>query len=654
MTTTLPYGSWPSPITPERIVAGAATPTETWADEGDIWWSESRPDEAGRIQVVRFADGQRLDMLPDGFNARTRVHEYGGGAWWVDRGVLFFSNWEDQRIYRIVKGAHPEPITPEPPQPAAWRYADGRVTADGTLMFCVREDHTGEGEARNEIVVLPTDGSAAPTVVASGRDFVSDPRPSPDGFRLAWITWDHPNMPWDTTELWHGSIERDASSVSVTSQERLAGGSDESVVQPRWGPDNDLFVISDRTNWWNIYAVEDVDVLRPVHVVDAEVAPPQWVFGRPSYTIGTDGALISTWAEGESARLLRVERSGASQVFDVARVGLSSLRSNGSDVVAIVTSVDREPEIVSYSFTDDHVDETVIGASRDLDLDPEMISRAEAISFPSKNGRVAHAFYYAPKHADVEGPTDELPPLIVMSHGGPTSHVSRSFNLSIQFWTSRGIAVVDVNYGGSTGYGRKYRQLLNGNWGIVDVEDCCAAADYLVDEGLVDPDRLAIRGGSAGGYTTLAALAFTDTFGAGANLYGVSDIAALAADTHKFESRYESSLVGPWPEAEDLYRERSPINHLEGFNCPLITFQGLEDVVVPPAQSKEIMKTLEERGIPNAYLEFEGEQHGFRRAENIITVFNSELSFYGQVFGFEPAGDIEPVEISHADVLGPG
>ncbi|KAA3641075.1 MAG: S9 family peptidase [Armatimonadetes bacterium] len=654
MTTTLPYGSWPSPITPELIVEGAATPTETWADDGDIWWSESRPDEAGRIQIVRFRDGQRLDMLPDGFNARTRVHEYGGGAWWVDRGVLFFSNWEDQRIYRIVDGSPPEPITPEPPQPAAWRYADGGVTPDGALMFCVREDHTGEGEARNEIVVLPTDGSSEPTVVVSGRDFVSDPRPSPDGSTLAWITWDHPNMPWDTTELWRGPIERNGMSVSVTSQERLAGGSDESVVQPRWGPNNDLFVVSDRTNWWNIYAVSDVDALTPVYPVDAEVAPPQWIFGRPSYTFGADGALFSTWNEGTTTNVLRVDASKNSRVFDIPRAGLSSLRGLGNGFAAIATSVDREPEVVSYSFTDDSAAETVVKASRNLGLDSAMISQAEAISYPSAGGRTSHAFYYPPTNSDVAGPDDEKPPLLVMSHGGPTSAVSGSFNPSIQFWTSRGIAVVDVNYGGSTGYGRAYRELLYGNWGIVDVEDCCAAADYLVDKGLADPDRLAIRGGSAGGYTTLAALAFKDTFAAGGNLFGVSDIAALAEDTHKFESRYEAQLVGPWPEAADLYRERSPINHLDGFNCPLITFQGLEDVVVPPAQSREIMKALEERGIPNAYIEFEGEQHGFRRAENIITVFNSELSFYGQVFGFEPAGDIEPVEISHADALGSG
>ncbi len=651
MKTTLPYGTWPSPITPELIVKGSATPNEAWTDKGDIWWSESRPDEAGRIQVVRFSGGIKRDMLPEGYSARTRVHEYGGGAWWVDRGVLFFSNWEDQRIYRIVDGAPPQPITPEPTQPAGWRYADGRVTADGTLMFCVREDHTGEGEARNEIVVLPTDRSSEPIVVVSGRDFVSDPRPSPDGSTLAWIAWDHPNMPWDTTELWHGSIKRDAPSVSIESQERLAGEDSESVVQPLWGPNNDLYVISDRTNWWNIYAVRDVDDLTPLHPVEAEVAPPQWIFGRPSYTFATDGTLFSTWTEGTTTKVLRVDPNKDSRVFDIPRAGLSSLRGLGSGFAAIATSVDHEPEVVSYWFADDTVSETVVGASRDLGLDPAIISRAEAISYPSEDGRTSHAFYYPPTNSDVVGLDDEEPPLLVMSHGGPTSAVSGSFNPAIQFWTSRGIGVVDVNYGGSTGYGRAYRELLYGNWGIVDVEDCCAAADYLVSRGLADPDRLAIRGGSAGGYTTLAALAFKDTFGAGGNLFGVSDIAALAEDTHKFESRYEAQLVGPWPEAADLYRERSPINHLDGFNCPLITFQGLEDVVVPPAQSKAIMDALEERGIPNAYLEFEGEQHGFRRAENIITVFNAELSFYGQVFGFEPAGDIAPVVISHADAL---
>lgn len=653
MTTTLPYGAWPSPITPERIVDGAATPTETWTDGGEIWWSESRPAEAGRIQIVRFSNGETHDMLPDGFSARTRVHEYGGGAWWVDRSVLFFVNWDDQRIHRIVDGGRPEPITPEPPQPSAWRYADGRVTPDGTLLFCVREDHTGEGEARNEIVVLPTDGSADPVVVVSGRDFVSDPRPSPDGSTLAWVAWDHPNMPWDTTELWRGRIERTAASVSVVSQERVAGGSDESVVQPVWGPDNDLHVISDRTNWWNIYVVEGVDALTPIHSVDADVAPPQWIFGRPAYTITPSGVLFSTWTETATTKVLRVGGDGTGQLFDVPRAELGSLRSSGETLVAIASSVDREPEIVSYAFDGATAHETVVRASRDLGLDPGMISHAEAITFPSSDGRTAHAFHYAPRNTDVVGPSGEKPPLLVMSHGGPTSAVSRSFDPAIQFWTSRGIAVVDVNYGGSTGYGRAYRQLLNGNWGVVDVEDCCAAAEYLVNQGVADPDRLAIRGGSAGGYTTLAALAFTDTFSAGGNRYGVSDIAALVQDTHKFESRYEASLVGPWPEAAALYHERSPINHLDGFNCPLITFQGVEDVVVPPAQSRAIMEALDARGIPNAYLEFEGEQHGFRRAETIITVLNAELSFYGQVFGFQPAGGVTPVVISHADALGP-
>ncbi|MEZ5174948.1 MAG: S9 family peptidase [Acidimicrobiia bacterium] len=651
MMKTLPYGSWPSPITPERIVADAATPTETGADGEDIWWSESRPSEAGRIQVVRSSSGIKRDMLPDGYSARTRVHEYGGGAWWVDRGVLFFCNWEDQRIYRVDGNAAPVPITPEPPEPGAWRYADGRATTDGRWLFCVREDHTGSSEARNEIVVLATDGSTTPAVVVSGSDFVSDPCPSPDGSTLAWIAWNHPNMPWDTTELWSGTINDSGGSATVAGHQRLAGASGESLIRPMWGPNNDLYVISDRTNWWNLYGVDSVEELSPVHPVAAEVAPPAWVFGRPSYAITDDGVIFSTWTEGTTAKLLRTDRDDLDRVFDIARTGLSSLRSHGDGVVAIATSQDREPEVVSYSFPEDRLVETVIAPSRNLGLDPGMISKAEPISFPSTGGRTAHAFFYPPTNSDTKGPEGEKPPLLVMSHGGPTSAVTASFNPSIQFWTSRGIAVVDVNYGGSTGYGRAYRELLYGNWGIVDVEDCCAAAEYLVDQGLVDGNRLAIRGGSAGGYTTLAALAFKDTFRAGGNLFGVSDIAALAQDTHKFESRYEAQLVGPWPEAEDLYRARSPINHLDGFDCPLITFQGLEDLVVPPSQSEAIMDALDRRGIPNAYLTFGGEQHGFRRAESIITVFNAELSFYAQVFGFEPADDIEPVAISHAEAI---
>lgn len=630
---------------------GAANPTEVYARDGVVWWSESRPNEGGRIQIVRWQDGSITDLLPDGYNARSRVHEYGGGAWWVSGDTVFFCNWEDQRIHRLDPGGSPIPITPEPPSPHAFRYADGAVTEDGAWIFAVQEDHTGEGEARNEIVVLPTDGSDEPVVVASGFDFMSDPRPSPGGTSLVWVAWNHPNMPWDTTELWRGSIEDVDGNVSVTNARRIAGGDDESVIRPVWGPRESLYAISDRTDWWNVYGVHDADAFVPIHPVDADGSVPPWVFGRATYGVGPSGDVYTTYVDDGVAQIARVSSgTGRSDVYATERTSIGSVCIDDDRIVAIATSPDREPEVVIFKLRGGSAVEQVVKRGRDLGLDGGMVSHAIAITFPSGD-RTAHANYYAPMNSDVEGPAESKPPLLVMGHGGPTASAKAGFDASIQFWTSRGFAVVDVDYGGSAGYGRSYRKLLEGRWGIVDVEDCCAAAEYLVRQGLVDRDRLAIRGASAGGYTTLAALAFTDTFHVGANHFGVSDIASFAEHTHKFESRYIDGLIGPYPEAADIYRERSPLHHLDGFDCPLITFQGLEDVVVPPDQSEVIMRAIDDRGIPNAYLTFEGEQHGFRKADTIVRVLDAELSFYGQVFGFTPSRVAHPVDISHADAI---
>ncbi len=654
MSDILPHGSWPSPVTPELIVQGAATLTDTWEEGETVWWSELRPSEGGRVQIVRRdPDGECTDLLPDGFSARNRVHEYGGGAWWVDRGIVYFTNWDDQRMYRLAPDGPPQPITPEPPVPHGWRYADGRVTLDGSCIVCVREDHTTGDEARNEIVAVAADGSRDPIVLITGRDFVSSPRPSPDGRQLAWITWDHPNMPWDDTELWIASMKCRGGVVSVGGPRRVAGGTGESVMQPEWGRHGILYVISDQSDWWNIYKVEGVDSLTPMVKLDAEIGGPAWTFSTSTFGFTKpDGHIILTWTERGRARLGRIDPMGGElQAWILPYVSLRNLRVAGQTVVAVAESTHHEPEVVRLSTVASHAQHQVLRKSRDLGLDPDMISRPEPIAFLSAGGRSAHAYFYPPAHAEVEGPEDELPPLIVMSHGGPTSAARSSFNLATQFWTSRGFAVVDVDYGGSTGYGRTYRKLLDGNWGVVDVEDCCAAAEYLSRKGFVDGARMAIRGGSAGGFTTLAALTTTDTFRAGANHFGVSDLGGLAEETHKFESRYLDKLVGPWPDAKDVYDARSPINHVDGFSCPLITFQGLEDAIVLPNQSERIVAALDAKGIPHAYLAFEGEQHGFRKAETIISVLNAELSFYGQVFGFDPHGVSEPVTIAHGDRL---
>lgn len=652
MTTTLPYGTWPSPLSPERIVEQAAQPNSTYLHGDDLYWSEMRPSEHGRIQIVRLRDGATSDLLPEGFNARTRVHEYGGGSWWVDDDGLVFANWADQRLYRLGQGGTPAAVTPEPAVHAGWRFADGRRVPDTAVTICVREDHHGDGEARNEIVAIAEveGGASHVSVLVTGRDFVAAPRVDPSGERIAWIAWDHPNLPWDDTEVWVGELSWTDGLPTVEDARCVAGGRGESVMQPRWSPNGVLHVISDRSDWWNVYRVADSGELEPVFATDREVGGPAWQFDMSSYGFTDDGAVVMSAPASPGTDIIVAPTDRAPTVHHLGRSGLSFLRVGGSRLSAIAGSVDHEPDVVLVDLGPSGATETIIAQGRDLGLDPAIVSVGEPISFPSAGGRVAHAIHYAPRNPEFSGPPGELPPLLVFSHGGPTSAARRSFQSGIQYWTSRGFAVVDVDYGGSTGYGRRYRRLLEGAWGVVDVEDCVAAAEYLVSEGLADRDRLAIRGGSAGGYTTLAALAFTDTFRAGANHFGVSDIAALMADTHKFESRYDDFLIGPMPESETPLRERSPIHHLDGFDCPLITFQGLEDVVVPPSQSEAIVEALDGRGVPNAYLAFEGEQHGFRRAETIMAVLDAELSFYGQVFGFDPPGIDEPVQIRNLGV----
>lgn len=646
------YGAWPSPITTELLTRAAAGISEVRVDpsDGSVWWAESRPDEGGRVAVVRRGpDGQVADRLPGGRSARTRVHEYGGAAWWVHDGTLFWSDWADQRIWRLdPAGGEPRPLTPEPPVAHGYRYADGVVSPDGAWIVCVRERHvdaTGApiDEAANEIVAIPADGGE-PTVLVAGTDFVASPRLAPDGTRLAWLVWDHPRMPWDGTELWVAAITFDEL-PHVVDPRFVAGGTDESLVQPEWDEAGTLHVVSDRTGWWNLYRVDGPGALRPLGPIEAEVATPLWVFGQSRYVLdGTAGRAVCAVSRDGTDRLAVVE-GGTTTEVPAPYTSLSSLRllADGT-VVAVAASPDAEPSVV---VVDPATGATVavLRPPRDLGLDAAWFSHPEAVDFPTSGGRAAHALYYPPANPDVAPPAGERPPLLVTIHGGPTSAARPQLSLATQFWTSRGIAVVDVNYGGSTGYGRPFRRQLDGQWGVVDVDDCVAAARFLAERGDVDPDRLLIRGGSAGGFTTLAALAFRDTFAAGASHYGVADLAALAADTHKFESRYLDGLVGPYPAAADLYAERSPIHHLDGFDRPLIVLQGLEDEIVPPNQAEMIVAALAAKGVTVAYVAFEGEQHGFRQSPNIRRALEAELWFYGHVLGFEPADAIEPVPL---------
>jgi dipeptidyl aminopeptidase/acylaminoacyl peptidase len=643
----LPYGSWPTPITSELVTAAAVRLGEVRVDGADVVWAEGRPAEGGRTQLVRRTpDGATTDLLPDGRNARTAVHEYGGAAWWVHDGVVWFTDWADQRLYRLAPGGEPEPITPEPAAPRADRYADGDVAPDGATIVCVRERHAGPSaaEVRNEIVRLSADALSEPEVLVSGPDFVAAPRLSPGGDTLAWLQWNHPSMPWDDTQL----VVRELATGEETV---VAGGPGESVLEPRWERDGSLLFLSDRTDWWNLYRWTPGADIAPVVRLDAEIGEPAWVFGSARYTRLDDGRVVyARWRDGRDGLTVR-QIDGTLVDLEVPFSVIAAVRAAGSDAVVVVAgSPTAEPGVHRVDVATSTVE--TLRPPRDLGLEPAQISVPEHIAFDSVDGagarRRAYAQFYPPASADFRGPEGELPPLLVVIHGGPTGSAVPVMSLGVQYWTSRGFAVVDVNYGGSTGYGRAYRQELLGEWGVIDVADCLAAARRLAEQRRVDGNRLCIRGGSAGGFTTLAALARDDTpFAAGADHFGVADLEALAADTHKFESRYLDRLVGPYPQARDVYVERSPIHRVDRFTRPLIVLQGAEDEVVPPNQSEMIVDALRARGTPVAYLLFEGEQHGFRRAENIRRALDAELSFYGQVLGFDLPADegIEPVVV---------
>ena len=632
-----PYGAWKSPITSDLIVSGTIGLGRIVLDGDDTYWTEMRPAERGRYVIVRrTASGQISDITPSPFSARTRVHEYGGGSYSVLNGVVYFSNFADQRLYRLEPGAEPHPTTPE----LDLRYADMIFDRHHHRLICVREDHTAtDREAVNAIVAL---GHGEARVLAGGYDFYSSPRLSPDGRFLAWLSWRHPNMPWDGTELWTAEIAEDG---ALHDQRLIAGGENESIFQPEWSPDGTLVFVSDRTGWWNLYRSRDGSV-EPLCPMEAEFGLPQWAFGMRTYGFASPSRAICIYIKQGIAYL---------GDLDIPSGNLKSIETAFSDIAGIQVSADRAvfvgasptamSAIVSLDLATFKTE--VLRRASELVIDPGYISPPQAIEFPTTNGLTAHAFFYAPRNRDFVAPDGERPPLLVMSHGGPTAATSPALSLGIQYWTSRGIGVLDVNYGGSTGYGRAYRERLNGQWGVVDVDDCANGALYLAKQGLIDGNRLAITGGSAGGYTTLCALTFRDVFKAGASHFGVSDLEALSIDTHKFESRYSDRLVGPFPEARELYRERSPIHFTDRLSAPVIFFQGLEDKIVPPNQAEMMVEALRAKGLPVAYVAFEGEQHGFRQAAHIKRALDGEFYFYSRVFGFDPADAIEPVAIEN-------
>ena len=655
-----PYGSWASPLTAERLSASNVRLGQVAVVGGVVYWNEGRPAEGGRNVVVACeASGTCSDLTPAPFDARTRVHEYGGGAFAVARdGELFFGNDADRRLHRMRPGETPRASTTA----TTHRYADIVIDAARQRLVCVREVHgrtttvaaqaTGEthdggdaaSEAVNELVAIDL-ASGRETVLASGHDFFASPCLSPDGARLAWLTWDHPRMPWQGSDLHVARIGADG---TLEPARHVAGGTTESIFQPAWSPAGELFFVSDRSGWWNLYRERAPGrAVEALHPMAAEFGEPQWQFGMSMYGFEADGRIVCVFEQGGRSHLARLDPdSGAFTELDTPYVLMRDLRV-GDGFVACRAGAVREAECVVRIALDGAAAPRVLRRSLPFDIAPGDVSIPEPIEFPTAGGLTAHAFFYPPTSAAFQPEPASLPPLLVMSHGGPTSASPSLLRPSLQYWTQRGFAVVDVNYGGSTGYGRAYRERLDGQWGVVDVDDVVHAARYLVASGRVDPQRLAIRGGSAGGFTTLAALAFRRVFHAGASHYGIGDLASLARDTHKFESRYLDSLVGPYPERADLYRERSPVHAVDRISSALILLQGAEDKAVPPSQAEAMFLAVRAKGLPVAYLLFEGEQHGFRQAANIRRALEAELAFYGRIFGFTPADAIEPPTIEN-------
>ena len=635
-----PYGSWRSPVTADAIVAGVVGLSQIQLDGDDIYWVEGRPAEAGRNVIVRRRpDGSISDVTPREYNARTRVHEYGGGAYLVRDGVVWFTNFKDQRLYRQDSGRAPVAITPA----QDIRHADIVFDARHQRLIAVREDHTTDmPQAVNTIVSLDPIGKIPAKTLVQANDFYSSPRVSPSGTHLSWLTWNHPNMPWDGTELWVAELTPDG----LRALRKVAGGEGESIFQPTWSPDGMLYFVSDRSNWWNLYRWRGPTV-EAVAEVTAELGTAQWTFGMSTYAFESERRIVCQVRSQGVTRLATIDpQAPRLKPVDMPFTAFSPyIQARAGSAYVIAGSPTDPMAVVAVNLESGRVD--VLRRSAEHVVDPTYISVPEAIEFPTEGDVTAHAFFYPPVNPEFTAPAGELPPLIVYVHGGPTSAVSNALDISDQFWTTRGFAYLVVNYGGSTGFGREYRQRLNGLWGVVDVDDSVNGARYLIEHGRVDGNRVAITGGSAGGYTVLRALTSTDFFKAGASHFGISDLEVFHSDTHKFESMYDQSLLGRWPEDREIYRERSAIHSVDRITAPVILFQGLEDKIVPPNQAELIVAALRKKGLPVAYLPFEGEQHGFRIAKNIKRSLEGELYFYSKVFGFPLPDPIEPVPIEN-------
>ncbi|WP_019506979.1 S9 family peptidase [Pleurocapsa sp. PCC 7319] len=633
------YGSWKSPITSNLIVSKTIGIGSIVVNGDDIYWLEKRPQEKGRNLIVRYSKQRGIKSItPSPLSVRSKIHEYGGGAFIVEQDTIYFSNYSDGRIYQQVLPKPPQALTNKVQQ----RYGDIIVDPSRNRLICVCEDHSPrDREAISTIISIDLSTGRIRNLV-TGADFYSSPRLSPNGEWLAWLSWNHPDMPWDSTFLWLAKIDHDG---SIAKPELVAGSKAESICEPQWSPSGALYFASDRTNWWNLYRRNQDGSVEILHKMAAEFAYPHWVFGLSTYAFAGRDRLVCAYSTNGSWHLGTINtKTKQFKEIKTKYTNISDLRATKTGLAVFIGGTPTETTAV-IKLDLDTGQEQILKRTGDLTINPGYLSLPQAIAFPTTDNFTAYAWYYPPVNQDYTAPAGELPPLIVKSHGGPTAAASVDLNLRIQYWTSRGFGYLDVNYGGSIGYGREYRRRLDGKWGIVDVDDCVNGAKYLVNQGKVDGERLVITGSSAGGYTTLAALTFRNIFKAGASYYGVSDLEILAKDTHKFESRYLDRLVGKYPEEREIYQERSPIHFTEQLNCPVIFFQGLEDKVVPPNQAEMMFNAIKAKGLPVAYVAFEQEAHGFRMSENIKKALDSEYYFYARIFGFQPAESIDPIEI---------